>query len=81
MGHYVNPDTNEYTDAIRHRILKVAESVYALVVETITKTPWQWDHVNKWILNSEGLDMTYGGPPSTPSPADVDNTSNIPFIL
>lgn len=81
MGHYIITDSAFYTEAIRHRILKVGESVYALVVETVERTPWQVDHINKWILNSEGMDMQYGGPPSNPSLADPTGDSNVPFVM
>jgi hypothetical protein len=81
MGHKVQDNQSFYTEAIRHRILKVAPSVYALVVETSERTPWKTDDTNKWILNAEGLDIQYGGPPSVPSPADVDGTSDVPILL
>jgi hypothetical protein len=67
-GHYKIANTNFYTEAIRHRIVKVAENLYALVVEKIEATPWQWDQLRKWVLNAEGDNMRYSVPPTNPLP-------------
>ena len=83
MGHYIIeiPDSAFFVDSTSHRIMKISESIYALVIQQVEKTPWEIDHRNKWVLNSEGLDMTYGSPPSFPSLADGTGDSNVPFIM
>lgn len=81
MGHYIQSDTSFYTEAIRHRIIKMAENVYALVVETIERTPWQWDDINKWMLNTEGYNMRFTSPATNPATLGGDVSTNVPFIM
>lgn len=83
-GHYQIPRSSFFTEKLRHRIVKVAESTYALIVEKVERTPWYADQTNKWIMNAEGAGTDYLVPASNPAVIDevtAEGTDTVPTYI